>query len=279
MIQKYKVIKTIEVSEVEKVKKTTTDITKDSFVMYISGIDTYGNIGTVSRSDVNILIAVNPKTNKILLVNTPRDYYVKLHSKGSYDKLTHAGIYGIEESVNTLEDLYDIKIAYYIKVNFSSLIKLIDAIGGVEVDSKYAFSYDGYTFRKGKNKLYGKAALAFSRFRKGLPEGDISRGENQEAVIKAIIDKITSPSIITNYSSIIGSLEKSFVTNISTEDIYKLAKYQMNNTVNWEVTNANALGYDSFDVTYSTGRTKLYVMKQNDSSILSVKTSLKSLLE
>ena len=279
MIQKYKVIKTIEVSEIEKVKKTTTDITKDSFVMYISGIDTYGNIGTVSRSDVNILIAVNPKTNKILLVNTPRDYYVKLHSKGAYDKLTHAGIYGIEESVNTLEDLYDIKIAYYIKVNFSSLIKLIDAIGGVEVDSKYAFSYDGYTFRKGKNKLYGKAALAFSRFRKGLPEGDISRGENQEAVIKAIIDKITSPSIITNYSSIIGSLEKSFITNISTEDIYKLAKYQMNNTVNWEVTNANALGYDSFDVTYSTGRTKLYVMKQNESSILSVKTSLKSLLE
>lgn len=278
-IEKYKIIGTVEVKEIEKIEKSTIDITKDPFVIYVSGIDTYGSIGTVSRSDVNILIAVNPKNNKILLVNTPRDYYVKLHTKGAYDKLTHAGIYGIDESLHTLEDLYDIKISYYFKVNFSSLIKVIDAIGGIEVDSKYAFSFDGYTFRKGKNKLSGRAALAFSRFRKGLPEGDISRGENQEAVIKAIIDKATSSSIITNYSAIINSLEKSFVTNISTDDIYKLAKRQIDNSINWEVDTANARGRDALDITYSTGKTKLYVMKPDESSLLGVKTSLQSVLE
>lgn len=279
LILNYKIIGTVEIREIEKVKKASTDITKDPFVLYVSGIDTYGNIGTVSRSDVNILIAVNPKTNKILLVNTPRDYYVKLHSKKSYDKLTHAGIYGINESLETLEDLYNIDISYYFKVNFSSLIKVIDALGGIEVDSKYSFSYDGYNFRKGKNNLNGKSALAFSRFRKGLPEGDISRGENQEAVIKAIIDKASSSSIISNYSSIISSLESSFITNIDKDDIYKLARYQMNNEINWEVTNANAKGYDAFDVTYSAGKTKLYVMKPDEDSLMSVKTSLSSILE
>ena len=279
LIDKYKVIGTIEIKEVEKVKKSTNDITKDPFIIYVSGIDTYGNIGTVSRSDVNILIAINPKTSNILLVNTPRDYYVKLHSKGAYDKLTHAGIYGVEESLHTLEDLYDVKIDYYFKVNFSSLIKVVDAIGGIEVDSKYAFSFDGYTFKKGKNKLNGKAALAFSRFRKGLPEGDISRGENQEAVIKAIVEKISSPSIITNYASILTSLSKSFITNISTDDIYKLAKEQIDKSDSWIVNSSNVRGYDASDVTYSTGKTRLYVMKQDESSVLSVKSSLKSILE
>lgn len=279
LIDKYKVIGTIEIKDIEKIKKNTGDITKEPFIIYVSGIDTYGNIGNVSRSDVNILIAINPKTNNILLVNTPRDYYVKLHSKGAYDKLTHAGIYGVDESLHTLEDLYDVKIDYYFKVNFSSLIKVVDAIGGIEVDSKYSFSYDGYTFRKGKNKLNGKSSLAFSRFRKGLPEGDISRGENQEAVIKAIVEKLSSPSILANYASILSSLSKSFVTNISTDDIYKLVKNQMNNNDSWIINSSNARGYDASDVTYSTGKTKLYVMKQDESSVLSVKTSLKSILE
>ncbi len=277
--EKYRLLGTISVKELEKVKKNEKDITKDSFIIYISGIDTYGNIGTVSRSDVNILVAVNPKTHKILLVNTPRDYYVKLHSKNAYDKLTHAGIYGVDESIHTLEDLYGVDIPYYVKVNFSSLIKIIDALGGVEVNSKYSFSYDGYSFRKGRNTLNGKSALAFSRFRKGLPEGDISRGENQEEVIKAIVSKATSASILTNYSSILNSLSKSFVTNISTDDIYKLVKYQMDNQINWDISNANVLGINAYDVTYSTGKTKLYVMKQDESSIMSVKTSLKSILE
>lgn len=279
LIDKYKVIGAIEIKDIEKIKKNTGDITKEPFIIYVSGIDTYGNIGNVSRSDVNILIAINPKTNNILLVNTPRDYYVKLHSKGAYDKLTHAGIYGVDESLHTLEDLYDVKIDYYFKVNFSSLIKVVDAIGGIEVDSKYSFSYDGYTFRKGKNKLNGKSSLAFSRFRKGLPEGDISRGENQEAVIKAIVEKLSSPSILANYASILSSLSKSFVTNISTDDIYKLVKNQMNNNDSWIINSSNARGYDASDVTYSAGKTKLYVMKQDESSVLSVKTSLKSILE
>ena len=279
LLSNYRILGTVVVKNIEIIEKSEKDITKDPFVMYISGIDTYGNIGTVSRSDVNILLAINPKTNEILLVNTPRDYYVKLHSKGAYDKLTHAGIYGIDESLHTLEDLYGTKISYYFKVNFSSLIKVIDALGGVEVDSKYAFSYDGYTFKKGINKLNGKSALAFSRYRKGLPEGDISRGENQEAVIKAIIDKVSSPSIITNYSSLLQKIENSFVTNIDTSDIYKLAKYQMENSFSWKVSTSNVRGIDAYDVTFSTGKTKLYVMKQDETSIEEVKENLKRVLE
>lgn len=276
--ENFKILDNIIVTKSEKVKKSNVDILKDPFIIYISGIDTYGSIGTVSRSDVNILVLINPKTNKILLVNTPRDYYVKLHSKNSYDKLTHAGIYGLEESLTTLEDLYEVDIPFYLKVNFTSLINVVDAIGNIKVESKYAFSYDGYSFNKGKNVLNGKQALAFSRYRKGLPNGDISRGENQEAVIEAIIDKITNPNVITKYASILNSLRDSFVTNMDKSDIYKLAKHQINSSPNWQITTKNAIGTDAYNTTYSTGKTKLYVMVPSEESLISVKSSIKSVL-
>lgn len=276
--ENYRIIDNITVVKSENIKKNNVNVEKDPFIVYISGIDTYGSIGTVSRSDVNILAVINPKMEKILLVNTPRDYYVRLHSKNSYDKLTHAGIYGVKESLNTLEDLYNIDIAFYFKVNFSSLIKIVDTIGGVDVDSKYSFSYDGYTFTKGKNHLNGKQALAFSRYRKGLPNGDISRGENQEAVIKAILEKISNPSIITKYSSLIKNLSNSFVTNLDEADIYKLAKYQLNSSPKWQILVENATGKDSYKTTFSTGKAKLYVIEPNEDSIMSVKSSIKSIL-
>ncbi len=277
--EKFKKIGEVVVQKKETLKSSDKDITKEPFLVYISGIDTYGSIGTVSRSDVNILVAVNPKTGNILLVNTPRDYYVKLHSKKAMDKLTHAGIYGVEESMNTLADLYVTDVDYYLKVNFSSLIKIVDALGGITVDSKYNFSYDGFTFHKGKNKLNGKAALAFSRCRKELPMGDVSRGENQEAVIKAIIDKATSPSILKKYTTILKTLEKSFVTNMSEEDIYSFIKFQINDNPKWTIESENATGASAYKTTYSAGKTKLYVMEPNEESVSSVKHKLNEILE
>lgn len=275
----FRVIKDISVSTKETVKKSEVDVTKEPFVIYVSGIDTYGSIGTVSRSDVNILIAINPKTQKVLLVNTPRDYYVKLHSKKAFDKLTHAGIYGVEESMNTLADLYATDIDFYLKINFSSLIKIVDALDGITVDSKFQFSYDGFDFKKGQNNLNGKGALAFSRYRKTLPQGDISRGENQEAVIQAIIEKIATPSIISKYSKILETMGNSFVTNMSEDDIYSIAKYQLNKNPKWSIENKNVYGSNGFETTYSMGKTKLYVMIPNEESVTEVKQHLNEVLE
>lgn len=279
LFEQFVLLEEFTISTIEEVKKNDVDVTKEPFLIYISGIDTYGSIGTVSRSDVNILMAVNPKTQKILLVNTPRDYYVKLHSKKAMDKLTHAGIYGVEESMNTLGDLYSTDVDYYFKVNFSSLIKVVDLIGGITVDSKYAFSYDGHTFQKGKNNLSGAAALAFSRCRKELPLGDISRGENQEAVLKGLIEKASNPSVMTKYMSILEALSKSFVTNMSEEDIYALAKMQLNENPKWEVDVQNATGRDASRTTYSAGKALLYVMEPDEAAVTSVKLKLNEILE
>lgn len=275
----FKQIAEVSVSTKSNIKKSSVDVTKDPFLVYISGIDTYGSIANISRSDVNILVAVNPKTNRILLVNTPRDYYVKLHSKKAYDKLTHAGIYGVEESMTTLGDLYSTEVDFYIKLNFSSLIKIVDTLGGITVNSKYAFSYDGYTFQKGINRLDGKAALAFSRFRKGLPLGDVSRGENQEAVISGLIEKVTDVSIITKYKKILETLGSSVVTNLDEKDLFSLAKYQLNNNPKWQVETKNAKGRDAYNITYSAGKTKLYVMEADENSVTEVKEKLNEILE
>lgn len=279
MFSHFKKIDDLTVSIKENIKKGDVDVTKNPFLIYVSGIDTYGSINAVSRSDVNMLIAVNPKTEKILLVNTPRDFYVKLHSKKAFDKLTHAGIYGTEESMKTLEDLYATDIDFYLKINFSSLIKIVDAIGGITVNSKFNFSYDGFDFHKGNNRLNGAGALAFSRFRKTLPEGDISRGENQQAVIEAIIEKVMNPNIISKYSKILDTMSKSFVTNMSEEDIYSLAKFQLNENPKWQIESQNATGSNSFHTTYSAGKAKLYVMLPNEESVTEVKQKLNEILE
>ena len=278
-IKEYKKIDEIKVVTREKVEKSDIDVSTKPFVVYLSGIDTYGDITSVSRSDVNILAVVNPKKNKVLIINTPRDYYVKLHSKEKKDKLTHAGIYGINESIKTLLDLYDVKIPFYIKVNFSSLIKLVDTLDGIKVNSKYEFSYDGANFRVGENYLNGKEALAFSRYRKGLPQGDISRGENQEAVIEAIIDKASRPSIVKNYSSILKSVSDGIVTNMSDNDFYKLAKFQLNEKPKWSVESKNASGKGDFRETYSAGQTKLYVMIPDDDDVDSIKDKINNYLD
>lgn len=256
-----------------KVESKDVDVTKDVFNIYISGMDQYGEVSEISRSDVNMIITVNPKTKQILITNIPRDYYVQLHDTSGYkDKLTHAGNYGIETSVTTIEDLLGIDINYYFKVNFSSLVNIIDALGGVEVYSEYDFqSYNGYNFTKGYNSVDGKAGLSFVRERKTFTDGDNQRGKNQQAMIEAIFRKCTSPSIITKYNSLLNSLKDSMITNMPMKSITKLAKMQLKDNASWTITSNSLTGIGSYDYTYTYPYQELYVMNPDEESVSKAK--------
>lgn len=256
--------------------KYTVD--KGIFNVYISGIDTSGSISNVSRSDANIIATVNTNTHEILLTSIPRDYYVTLHSKGAKDKLTHSGIYGINETVTTVEDLLDIDINYYVRVNFTTVIKLVDTLGGIQVYSDYDFSAQGYHFSKGYNTLNGAEALAFSRERHSFASGDNQRVKNQQAVIEAIIDKVISPDLLTKYTSILDSLEGSFQTNIEQDEISNLVKDQLSNMKSWTVKSNALTGTGSYGPTYSMGSTRLYIMLPNESSVAEAKEKISEVL-
>ena len=268
----FKTIYTINIkTEIEITKEA--DVTNQPFTVYISGIDSYGSIATVSRSDVNMVATINPTTKQVLLISIPRDYYVQLRGTTGYkDKLTHAGLYGVETSVGTLEDLLDVEINYYARVNFSSLEQIVDALGGVDVYSKYSFTSSQatggtYYFSKGYNHMNGKQALSFSRERKRLPGGDRARGINQQAVIDGIIRKATSPAIITGYSKILSSLNGTFQTNMSDNDIQKLIKMQLNDMASWNITSYSLDGTDGSEYTYSYPTQKLYVMNPIEETV------------
>jgi LCP family protein required for cell wall assembly len=234
----------------------------NSFILYISGIDTYGSISNVGRSDVNILAAFDPDSGRILLVNTPRDYYVQLHgTTGTPDKLTHAGTYGVEMSVQTLEDLYDIDIGYYVRINFDSLEKIVDALGGIEVDSPFSFtSKDGYRYQKGANALNGAQALSFARERKALADGDKERGRNQQRVISAIIKKVTSPSVIVEYPDILEAVSDSFKSNMPPDMITSLFSEQLEDGKVWDIESISVDGEGASRPTYTIGSQRSYVM-------------------
>ena len=231
----YKVYVSIEKTDIVKV----VDITKKPFNIYVAGGDAYGSIDNVTNTDVNMIITVDPVNRKVLLTSIPRDYYVNLPSFGNdaYDKLTHAGYYGIEESVKAIENLLDIDINYYVKVNFSTIEGVIDAIKGVDVYSDYSFNecaYGIYHFNKGMNHLNGKQALAFARERKSFSDGDIQRVKNQQKVLTAIIDKVTSSTtLVTNFSQILDSVGNSFSTNMETKSINRFIKMQLNDMRGW----------------------------------------------
>lgn len=256
-----------------KVKANTSakdvDVTGEPFSVYISGIDTYGKISSVSRSDVNMVVTVNPKTKQVLLMSIPRDYYVKLHGKtGLNDKLTHAGMYGVDMSIQTIEDLLDIDINYYVKVNFTSVVDIVNALGGINVNSEYAFrSIDGYRYAKGDNKLNGEAALSFARERKAFASGDRQRVRDQQIVLEAIIKKMCSKAILTKYTKLLNSLKNDFETNMSTNKITSLIKMQLNDMSDWTISSYLLEGLDSREYTYSGGNIALYVMLPVDGSI------------
>ena len=232
------------------------------FNVYISGIDVSGPITTNSRSDVNIIMTVNPNTKKILLTTTPRDYYVTIPniSGEQRDKLTHAGIYGVDASMATLEQLYGIDISYYARVNFTSLITIVDALGGVDVNSEYAFSAGGYDFVQGTNHLDGKAALAFSRERYSFESGDNQRGKNQEAVLTAILQKAMSPAILTSANQILSQVSDCVETNMTQDEMAKFINMQLSDGAGWTIESTAATGTGDNQACFSSGSQLLYVM-------------------
>ena len=273
----YKLSISIEKKDIVKV----VDVTKKTFNIYVAGGDSYGNIENVTNTDVNMVITINPNKRQILLTSIPRDYYVNLPSFGNdaYDKLTHAGYYGIEESVKSIEKLLDIDINYYVKVNFSTVVGVIDAIGGVDVNSDYSFcvTTTGVCVKKGINHLDGYSAMMFARERESFVDGDVQRVKNQQKVIEAVINKVTSSTmIITNFSKILDSVSESLSTNMDTKSINRFVKMQLNDMRGWGVDNTNLVGTDLYTTeTYTFPGTNLYVMQQSKESIQAAKTKIK----
>lgn len=259
----------------------STDDVKAPFIVYISGNDTTGNLKSTGRSDVNILMAVNPNTKKILLVNTPRDYYVELAGIGEKDKLTHASLYGLDTSMNTLGNLYDVSVQYYARMNFTGFQEIIDALGGVTIYSDYAFTtYDGAaSFVQGENSVNGTQALAFARERHAFADGDNQRGKNQMAVIKAVINKVASPAILTSYLDVLNAASGSFETNMTQDQIAALVQMQLADSGEWSVESVAVDGTDSRGPVYSAPNSNLYRMIPNDDTVAAVSEQLKQFLE
>lgn len=266
-----------------RMKNKKVNVAKDPFAFYISGSDSRTTISNNDRSDVNIVAVINPTTHKVLLVNIPRDTYVSLHGiTGTKDKLTHAGLYGVDMSVATIEDLLDMDINYYAKVGFETLIKSVDVIGGIEINSPSTFTAwsnkEKCEIKKGRQHVDGNCALAFSRERKSMAAGDYTRGENQQQVITAMIQKMSSPSILTKYNSILNAIDGSFETNMTYDEITSLIKSQISSGSGWNVESTAIGGIGGLDYTYSMGNQKLYVTYPSDESIENVQEKINEVL-
>lgn len=262
-------------------KAADVEVKDETFTVYISGIDVYGAIETNSRSDVNIIATVNPTTHQVLLVTTPRDYYVEIPgiSGGQKDKLTHAGVYGVDASMATLEQLYDTEIDFYARVNFTSLIEMVDALGGVDVESEYAFTTSAdsgmvMNVVQGMNHFNGKQALAFSRERMNVPGGDNQRGKDQQAVITAMIKKMVSPAILTGANGIISSVSGNVDTNMSEEQIQNLIKKQLAEGASWNIKSVAAEGTGDNQLCYSYSGMPLYVMQPDQAVVDMIKSEI-----
>ena len=261
-------------------------ITKEPFVLYLSGVDNRGELTEKARSDVNILAVVNPTTKRVALINTPRDYYVDLAGTDSKDKLTHAGLYGVETSMATLGNLYGIQVDHYIRIDFSGFISIIDAVGGVDVYSDQAFTsvgspgyYDPTTFAEGWNHLDGKSALAFARERHAFASGDIQRGINQMKVIDAMANKLKSPTVLMRFSKLMDAVSNCFVTSLSQEQISALVRMQLGDLANWDIESCSVTGSSGkSSQCYSAKGQSLYVMKPDESSVNKAKELIASVL-
>lgn len=272
-----------------KIKTSIKDEAKEHdsnvFNIYISGIDTYGSISTVSRSDVNLILTVNMNTHKILMTETPRDAYVKIPDGGAdqYDKLTHAGIYGVETSEKTLENLYGITIDYYARLNFDSFLKLIDALGGITVYNSQAFTslHGNYEFPVGNVTLDSDKALGFVRERYSLEHGDYDRGNNQMKVIQAILNKLTSLNSVSNYSTIISNVQDSIQTDMKLDTMMKLVNTQLDSGKKFTVTSQEVTGTGSTGelTSYAMPSSSLYMIKLDDASVAKASQAIKDVME
>lgn len=276
------ILSTIYVKKSNNIVDIEYEVTEKPFNILISGIDVKGDIQTVSRSDVNMIVTVNPSTHELLLTSIPRDYYVDLYGKNSKDKLTHAGVLGINTSIKTIENLLDIDIKYYLKVNFSTLIDVVDIIGGIKVTSDKTFTTridKNCNIKEGINYLDGKCALAYSRERYAYIEGDNHRILNQQDVLIAILNKtLTSKELLNKYFDVLEVLGKSFQTNMPKEKIYQLINMQLNSMKSWKIDTYSLNGTGSYEYTYFYKNRKLYVMKPNLNSINEARKKINELL-
>lgn len=263
----------------EEPKPVQAGWTKRPFSIYLSGIDSYGDIDTVSRSDVNIMVTVKPEEQKLLLTSIPRDTYCRIAGDGQneYDKLTHAGIYGAKTSMETLNQLLGTDAERYVKVNFSGLINIVDQLGGIEVDNPVSFKTLEYNFPAGMINLDGKQALSFSRERNAFAAGDFERGRNQERVLKAMMHKLCSPSVLMNYASILDEISRSTETNFTSSEIMDLVNMQISLGSSWDITMQSLEGEGRSDLPcYSMPGWNLYVMVPTEDSLEKVKAEIRT---
>lgn len=269
----------------EQSPQPVKSLSERPFVIYVSGIDVAGKITTRSRSDVNILVVINPVTKKMLLVTVPRDTYVPFPgvTNGSNDKLTHAGIYGdnCAVSIATLQQyIYQgVTIDNWIRVNFTSVERIVDALGGITVESKYNFTSGPYSYVKGMNELNGKEALAFARNRYSFAQGDMQRGRNQLEVIKGIFNKAISPKILTSYSKILDEVSDCIQTNLSYDDITGLVKMQLSDGASWQIDNFSIDVDYTYDYCYSMPGMKLCVGIMKEESRLQAVEKINNVLK
>ena len=263
----------------KKKAEDAVDVTSKPFNIYISGMDTTGKITEEARSDVNMIITVNPKTHKVLMTSIPRDYLVELQN-GEKDKLTHTGLMGIDETNSDVEDLLGIKINYYVKVNYNTLKDLVNSIGGITINSDKAFiSYIGkYRFVEGENQLDGAKALAYARERHAYSDGDNHRVRNQQEVLKAIVKKLTgSTTLLTRYNKILKYLAPTMEMNLTRAEVKALVKFQLGKNPKWKFESNSLEGFDAFSTVYSAGNQQLYVMKPDEESIKKARQKIKEI--
>lgn len=266
------------------------DVTNQPFLIYLSGLDTRGaaEIQDKGLSDVNMVVAVNPTTKKILMVNIPRDYYIGLEGNpNKMDKLTHAGNYGISCSMATLEALFDIKFNYYVKVNFKSVVDIVDALGGITVQSDFnfssyhSFSEKTYSFKKGENNLTGDSALAFARERSAFQNGDRQRGIHQQKVISAVFDKVISPSMLnpSKINGVLKAITSNMKTNLSSNEISSLVQMQLSDMASWDIQTYSVDGTGASRSTYSAGSQLLSVMIPKQETVDEAKLKIEAIVD
>lgn len=255
-----------------------SDITTTPFNILISGNDSFGKLDEVSRSDVDMVVTVNPVTSTVLMTSIPRDSYVQEYcddyacNYGANDKLTHTGIYGVDTTRDTIEQLLDIDINYTYRVNFTSMIDIVDALGGVDIDvaegmavSKFYSDSTLEGVHEGTNHLNGKRALAYSRERKAYLDGDSQRARNQQQVLQAMVKKATSPELLKNYSSILNAISGAFDTNMTSDEITSFIKYQIQAMPGWKFEQYVLKGYSDMQVSAELGSAVSVIMLYQDS--------------
>lgn len=256
------------------------DVTEDPFNVYITGIDqwTVEKGMDLERSDVNMIMTINPKTRKIVLTSIPRDAYVPLHRTGTMDKLTHTGIYGVDETLNTIKDWTGIDMNYYVKVNFSACVHIVDAMDGVDVYSPVAFdsAISKYKYKKGMNHLNGHQALYFARERKAFNAEDQLRVRNQLRLIKAMMNKIMSSStLLTSYGDLMTAISNDMETNMPQEDIKSLVKMQLGDLSKWDIKMQRMSGtYDMEVVASMDASNKYQVLKVSEKTFQNCMTGI-----